>query len=43
MLLERTRVRDFPIVSHLTPEVAKVAYGLRWLPGRLGEAGASFE
>jgi TetR/AcrR family tetracycline transcriptional repressor len=34
---------DFPIVGELMPEVANLAYGLSWLPGRLGEARTSFE
>jgi AcrR family transcriptional regulator len=35
--------RDFPIINGLMPEVANLAYGLSWLPGRLGEARTSFE
>jgi TetR/AcrR family tetracycline transcriptional repressor len=41
--LERATARDFPIVSELLPEVANLAYGLSWRPGRLGVAGTSFE
>jgi TetR/AcrR family tetracycline transcriptional repressor len=41
--LERTTAHDFPIVTELLPQVANLAYGLSWLPGRLGEARASFE
>ena len=41
--LERTTARDSPTVSGLLPEVTNLAYGLSWLPGRLGEASASFE
>jgi TetR/AcrR family transcriptional regulator, tetracycline repressor protein len=41
--LERATAREFPIVSELLPEVANLAYGLSWRPGRLGEAQTSFE
>jgi AcrR family transcriptional regulator len=34
---------DLPIINGLMPEVANLAYGLSWLPGRLGEARTSFE
>ena len=40
--LERMTARDLPIVSELLPEVANLAYGLSWRPGRLGAAGTSF-
>jgi AcrR family transcriptional regulator len=42
-LIERATARDFPIVSELVPQFATMAYGLSWLPGRLGEARTSFE
>ncbi len=35
--------RGFPIVAELMPQIANLAYGLRWIPGRLGIAEASFE
>ena len=41
--LERATVSEFPIVSGLMPEVVNRAYGLGWVPGRLGVAGTSFE
>jgi hypothetical protein len=41
--LEPTTTRDFPLVSELLPEVANLAYGLSWRPGRLGATGTSFE
>jgi AcrR family transcriptional regulator len=41
--LERTTTRDFPLVSELLPQVANLAYGLSWRPGRLGATGTSFE
>lgn len=34
---------NFPIIKTLMPEVTNFAYGLSWLPGRLGEARTSFE
>jgi hypothetical protein len=40
--LERATAREFPIVSELLPEVANLAYGLSWRPGRLGATGTSF-
>jgi AcrR family transcriptional regulator len=41
--IERATAHDFPIVSELVPQFANLAYGLSWLPGRLGEARTSFE
>ena len=41
--LEPTTTRDLPIVSELLPQVANLAYGLSWRPGRLGAAGTSFD
>jgi AcrR family transcriptional regulator len=41
--LERVTTHDFPIVSQLLPQFANLGYGLSWLPGRLGEAGTSFQ
>jgi TetR/AcrR family transcriptional regulator, tetracycline repressor protein len=41
--LEPTTTRNFPIVSELLPQVANLAYGLSWRPGRLGATGTSFE
>ncbi len=41
--LERITGQEFPTVSALMPGVANSAYGLSWLPRRLGEARSSFD